>query len=173
MRLSTNTQVRFAALVAIVATAGLTGLSPAPGEPPTAIINETASMAKGVYVRVGDAQALGHGDVVAMPMNSGARAYLGGRLGYPADTQLIKRVAGLPGDTVCRTESTVTVAGAQVHAHAADGRGNQLPRWSGCHHLKDGEVFLLGDHAASFDSRYFGPVPIRALHGTYRAVLSW
>jgi conjugative transfer signal peptidase TraF len=171
--LSTNTQARLAALVAILATAGLTGLSPAPGAPPPAIINETASMAKGVYVRVDDAHGLGHGDVVAMPMNPASRAYLGGKLGYPDDTQLIKRVAGLPGDTVCRTGSAVTVAGAEVHARATDGQGNPLASWSGCHRLKDGEVFLLGDHAASFDSRYFGPVPISALHGTYRAVLSW
>jgi signal peptidase I len=173
MRFSTNTLGRLAALVAILATAGLTGLSPAPGAPPPAIINETASMAKGVYVRLGDAHGLGHGDVVAMPMNPAARAYLGGKLGYPADTQLIKRVAGLPGDMVCRTGSAVTVAGVKVQARASDGQGNQLARWSGCHRLKEGEVFLLGDHAASFDSRYFGPVPISALHGTYRAVLSW
>jgi conjugative transfer signal peptidase TraF len=173
MMLSTNTQGRFAALLAIVATAGLTGLSQAPGAAPPAIINETASMAKGVYVRVKDANALGHGDVVAMPMNPASRAYLGVKLGYPSETQLIKRVAGLPGDMVCRTGSTVTVASAEVHARATDGRGNPLASWSGCHRLQDGEVFLLGDHAASFDSRYFGPVPINALHGTYRAVLSW
>lgn len=173
MTMSAHSQARLAALIAIVATVGLTGLSPAPGAPPPAIINETASMAKGVYVRVGDAHGLGHGDVVAMPMNPAARAYLGGQLGYPSDTQLIKRVAGLPGDMVCRTGSTVTVAGVQVQARARDGQGNQLVSWSGCHRLRGGEVFLLGDHAASFDSRYFGPTSISALHGTYRAVLSW
>jgi type IV secretory pathway protease TraF len=173
MRLSTNTQRRLAVLVAILATAGVTGLSPAPGAPPLAIINETASMAKGVYVRVGNSHGLGHGDVVAMPMNPASRAYLGAKLGYPSETQLIKRVAGLPGDIVCRTGLTVTVEHLVVRARATDGHGNQLASWSGCHRLKDGEVFLLGDHAASFDSRYFGPVPISALHGTYRAVLSW
>lgn len=173
MMLSANTQGRAAALIAILATAGLAGLSPAPGSPPPAVINETASMAKGVYVRVSDARALHHGDVVAMPMNPASRAYLGDKLGYPSDTTLIKRVAGLPGDMVCRTGSSVRVAGVEAPARAADRQGNQLPSWSGCHRLKDGEVFLLGDHPESFDSRYVGPVPISALHGVYRTVLTW
>ena len=140
---------------------------------PPAIINETISMQKGLYVRTGGASDLKHGDIIAMPMNENAKDYLAGRLGYPADTMLLKRVAALPGETVCREADTVTVRGRAVHADRRDSRGTLLPFWVGCHILLPTEVFLLGDHPSSFDSRYFGPVLRRELSGTYQEVISW
>jgi type IV secretory pathway protease TraF len=125
---------------------------------PPVIINETISMAKGVYVRTSDTQGLKRGDIIAMQMNRSARDYLGDQLGYPKDTMLIKRVAGLSGDFMCRHSIEVTINAQAVHAAARDTSGVFLPYWSGCHVLLPNEVFLLGDHPGSFDSRYFGPV---------------
>lgn len=140
---------------------------------PPAIINETISMQTGLYVRTGGVGDLKHGDIIAMPMNQNAKDYLRDRMGYPADTMLLKRVVALPGETVCRQAGTVTVPGRQVHAERRDSQGTLLPFWTGCHTLLPTEVFVLGDHPASFDSRYFGPVRISALSGTYREVVSW
>lgn len=140
---------------------------------PPAIINETISMHKGLYVRTGGVSNLKHGDIIAMPMNQNAKDYLGSKLSYPADTMLIKRVVALPGETVCRQAGTVTVPGRTVHAERRDSQGNLLPFWVGCHTLLPTEVFLLGDHPSSFDSRYFGPVLKRDLSGTYQEVISW
>ena len=140
---------------------------------PPIIFNETISMAKGAYVRTGDAQSLKRGDIIAMPMNAPARDYLGDKLGYPKDTMLIKRVAGLSGDVMCRHGTTVTINAQSVHAARRDSGGNLLPYWNGCHVLLPNEVFLLGDHASSFDSRYFGPVTKSELSGTYKAVMTW
>jgi type IV secretory pathway protease TraF len=140
---------------------------------PPAIINETISMRKGLYVRTGGTGTLRHSDIIAMLMNPSAQAYLGDRLGYPADTMLLKRVVALPGETVCRHDGRVTVPGREVLAKSSDSQGNALPTWVGCRTLKPTEVFVLGVHPASFDSRYFGPVPIHSLSGTYREVISW
>ena len=140
---------------------------------PLAIINETPSMQKGLYVRIDDAQDLKRGEIVAMAMPTSAKDYLVGKLGYPADTLLIKRVAALPGEEVCRHEDTLTVAGKELHAKARDTRGNVLPNWQGCHKLSNERIFIQGDHPGSFDSRYFGPVSRQGLSGTYRQVLSW
>ncbi len=140
---------------------------------PLAIINETPSMQKGLYVRTGDAHDLKRGEIVAMPMPTSAKDYLVDKLGYPADTLLIKRVAALPGDIVCRQTDTVTVAGKTLQANARDRHDNALPDWQGCHKLSNEEIFIQGDHPGSFDSRYFGPVSRQALSGTYRQVLSW
>ena len=140
---------------------------------PPAIINETTSMQKGLYVRISGVGELKHGDVIAMPMNQSAKDYLGSQLGYPADTMLLKRVVALPGETVCREAGTVTVPGRAVHADLRDSQGSLLPFWVGCHTLLPTEVFLLGDHPASFDSRYFGPVLKRDLSGTYQEVIAW
>jgi type IV secretory pathway protease TraF len=140
---------------------------------PPIIINETISMAKGAYVRTGDAQSLKRGDIIAMPMNAPAKEYLGKKLGYPKDTMLIKQVAGLSGDVMCRHGTTVTINAQTVHAARRDTSGVLLPYWNGCHVLLRDEVFLLGDHPGSFDSRYFGPVTKSELSGTYKAVMTW
>lgn len=164
------------ALVSIVVANALLASAPALPElvaNPPAIINETISMQKGLYVRSGGVGDLKHGDIIAMPMNQNAKDYLVGRLGYPADTMLIKRVVALPGETVCRQAGTVTVHGRAVHADRRDSQGTLLPFWVGCHTLLPTEVFLLGDHPSSFDSRYFGPVLKRDLSGTYQEVISW
>ena len=140
---------------------------------PPVILNETPSMAKGAYVRVGEVGDLKSGDIIAMPMNSAARNYLVKKLGYPKDTMLIKRVAGLPGDLVCRHGSVITINKRTLVAARSDRQGIPLPAWFGCRTLSTNEVFLLGDHPASFDSRYFGPVSRSELGGIYRAAVTW
>ncbi len=140
---------------------------------PPVILNETPSMAEGAYLRVGDVADLKRGDIIAMPMNGAARNYLVKKLGYPKDTILIKRVAGLSGDLVCRQGNVVTINKRTLVAARSDRQGNILPAWNGCRTLSTNEVFILGDHPASFDSRYFGPVSRSELAGTYRAAVTW
>lgn len=140
---------------------------------PPVIINETVSMKKGLYIRSGHTHALKHGDIVAMPMNQRARDYLVSKLGYPKDSMLLKRVAALPGETVCRHGEAVTVPERVVRAEKRDRTGTGLPSWEGCHTLLQAEIFLLGDHPASFDSRYFGPVLTAEISGTYKEFRPW
>lgn len=137
------------------------------------ILNETPSMEKGVYVRLGEVDGLKQGDIIAMPMNRAARNYLVKKLGYLEDTMLIKRVAGLSGDLVCRQGSLVTINKRSLVAARADQQGTPLPAWYGCRTLTTNEVFILGDHPSSFDSRYFGPVSLGELAGIYRAAVTW
>ncbi|MCZ8283149.1 MAG: signal peptidase I [Aquidulcibacter sp.] len=140
---------------------------------PPVILNETPSMAKGAYLRMGEVDGLKRGDIIAMPMNSAARNYLVKKLGYPKDTILIKRVAGLSGDLVCRQDSVVTINKRTLAAARSDRQGIPIPAWHGCRTLPPNEVFLLGDHPSSFDSRYFGPITKDELVGIYRAVITW
>jgi conjugative transfer signal peptidase TraF len=140
---------------------------------PPVILNETPSMAVGFYVHLGEVADLKRGDIIAMPMNSAARNYLVKKLGYPKDTMLIKRVAGLSGDLVCRQGSVVTINKRTLAAARSDRQGIPLPAWVGCRTLSTNEVFLLGDHPASFDSRYFGSVSRSELAGNYRAIITW
>ena len=168
--------MKIAILITLVISNGLLlaqSFMPDQRSAPLAIINETPSMQKGLYVRIDDAHDLKRGEIVALPMPTAAKEYLIDKLGYPANTLLIKRVTGLPGDEVCRQADTLSVAGKTLHAKARDRRGNVLPNWQGCHKLSNEGIFIQGDHPGSFDSRYFGPVSSRALSGTYRQVLSW
>jgi conjugative transfer signal peptidase TraF len=159
----------------IVANLGLAVLASAPAfqDHPPFIINETVSMAKGIYAYTDNANAIKRKDIVALKMTIGANAYLVDELGYPRRTLLIKRVAGLSGDVICRHGMRVTVNAQTVNAQSKDRFGNLLPVWDGCAVLLPNQVFLLGDHPSSFDSRYFGPVTKEQLLGTYRGVLTW
>jgi len=140
---------------------------------PPVIINETVSIKKGLYIWSGDTQALKHGDIVAMPMNQRSRDYLVAKLRYPTDTMLLKRVAALPGETVCRHGEAVAAPKRAVRAERKDSAGSNLPSWQGCHTLLPTEIFLLGDHPGSFDSRYFGPVRLAEISGTYKEFRPW
>ena len=83
------------------------------------------------------------------------RRYLG--VGVP----MIKHVAALPGQTVCRSKRRVRIDGALVAtARRMDSQSRTLPVWSGCHRVTRNEVFLLNANVSdSFDGRYFGVLP--------------
>lgn len=139
--------------------------------PRLALVNETPSLPRGLYLRRFGVTA-GRGAVVAAPQPAGARIYLR-QLGAPPDGLLLKRVAAVAGDPVCRRGDRLVLAGKTAPILVRDRRGVALPSWSGCRDLAPGEVFLLGDTEASFDSRYFGPVQRDQLQGVYREAVTW
>lgn len=153
----------------LVALAGLALI--ADHRPAPVLINESASLPRGVYVRVPGA-APGRDTVVAVPQPSAVRAYLG-QLGMPDDLLLIKRVAAVGGDTVCRRDDQLVTPGRTLVVQDRDRRGVALPTWRGCRRLGEEELFLLGDTPSSFDSRYFGPVSRSRVTGVYRETLTW
>jgi conjugative transfer signal peptidase TraF len=104
--------------------------------------------------------------VVAMPPNSlaivfAARGYL------PLGVPLIKRILALRGQSVCRNDLAISVDGIEMGmAFAHDRQGRELPVWHGCRAIAQDEVFLMNwDEPASFDGRYFGPIPLHAIIG--------
>lgn len=128
--------------------------------------NASASVPIGLY-DLDPPRGLHVGDVVAvMPDRPLAdfmveRGYIG--RGVP----LMKHVAALPGQRVCRTGSTVTVDAVQLgEALDRDRRGRSLPLWQGCRRIAAGEIFLMNPSVPnSLDGRYFGPIPVRTVIG--------
>lgn len=139
--------------------------------PALALVNESPSLPRGVYTRF-PAGDIVRGSTVAVPQPERARAYLAS-LGMPAEVALIKRVAGVGGDRICAQDGRVVTPGGVMAVHQRDRRGAVLPQWSDCRRLAADEVFLVGDTAGSFDSRYFGPVRTAEVIGVYREVLTW
>lgn len=94
--------------------------------------------------------------------------------GYlPPDIPLLKRVVGLPGQTVCRLDRTITVDGvAMGEALLHDSIGRPMPVWQGCRRIAADEVFLMNWTVEnSLDGRYFGPIPATSIIGS--AVPLW
>ena len=84
----------------------------------------------------------------------------------------MKPVAAVAGDRVCRFANRVFIRGRLVAiASPADGAGRAMPVWYGCRTLQAGEIFVLADYPASFDSRYLGPLEVNSIAG--RGILLW
>ena len=100
--------------------------------------------------------------------------------GYsPARTcALIKRVAGIPGDRVTINDSGVEVNGVRLANSKpciADAAGRALQPYSLTNYiLGPGEILLMSDYsAASFDSRYFGPLSKTQITSVIVPLLTW
>lgn len=120
--------------------------------------NTSASVPTGLYLIVSRPRRIGDYVLVhlsaAMQVLAERRSYIG------PNTPLLKRVVAKAGDRVCRRGPDVLIPGQKrVIALGSDRGGRLLPVWHGCHRLQHGQVFILGTHQESFDSRYFGPVP--------------
>ncbi|MDZ4059791.1 MAG: S26 family signal peptidase [Brevundimonas sp.] len=139
--------------------------------PALALVNESPSLPRGLYLRDPGATP-GRGATVALAQPAAGRTYLRS-LGMPAEVLLIKRVAAVGGDRVCRRGDAIELAGRSVPVRGRDRRGAVLPQWRDCRRLGPDELFLLGDTAGSFDSRYFGPVRRDDVEGVFRESLTW
>jgi conjugative transfer signal peptidase TraF len=90
---------------------------------------------------------------------------------------LIKPVAAVAGDLVMVSTEGVSVNGVAVpntQQALADGAGRQMPRIApGEYPVTSGSVWVLSSYnAASFDSRYFGPLPVSNIEGTARPLFT-
>ncbi|MCY1282084.1 conjugative transfer signal peptidase TraF [compost metagenome] len=130
------------------------------------IYNPTDSVAPGWY-RIQPHGELAPGDIVLVALPTEA-ATLAAQRGYlPIHVPLLKPIAALAPQRVCRSADWVLIDDrpmARVLAH--DRMGRVLRGWRQCRQLVDDELFLLSTgNPESFDSRYFGPVRATAVLG--------
>ncbi|MYD94702.1 MAG: S26 family signal peptidase [Chloroflexi bacterium] len=131
---------------------------------PWLIYNASESAPVGFYLRSARPAATGDFTLVRADSRPGIEA--AGRGLVPRGTPLVKRLAAVPGDRVCRHAAHVTINGRLVAAALGHDRERRpLPVWSGCVRLRAGEAFLLQDHPRSFDGRYLGPTLMSDLAG--------
>ncbi len=136
----------------------------------TLLLNVTASQPLGVYVR--SPHALERGRLVAFHPPNAARGHMD-RQGGGAQT-FLKRLAGLPGETVCIQAGGLRINQRHIgQIDFADNPRARLPHWSGCRSLNSDEYFVYSSARGSFDSRYYGPIHRSAIVSTYEALLVW
>lgn len=139
---------------------------------PRLLWNASASTPIGLYLILpGAVPAIG--DIVAVAPPDALARFLADGDYLPNGVPLLKHVAALTGQTVCRAGPVVTIDGMPVaNALARDRRGRALPVWQGCRWLGADEIFLLNPEIRdSLDGRYFGPLPLSAVIGV--AVPLW
>ena len=137
-----------------------------------AVWNATASVPTGLYAIRGKA-SLHVGERVAIEPPPELRRLLAERHYLPTGVPLLKRVAAMRGQRVCRFAHGITIDGRYVGmARARDRLGRPLPVWAGCQVLRNGELFVMNPAAPdSFDGRYFGV--LRITHVIGRATPIW
>jgi conjugative transfer signal peptidase TraF len=157
---------RWGLLASGVGGLGALALAARPPARPQLIYNASASAPIGYYW-VRPASRLQRGELVLVRPPPRVAAFAAERGYLPASVLLVKRIAALGGDRVCSDGSRLAInARPVVRLLRADRLGRPLPAWIGCRPLRPYEALLLMDDvAASFDSRYFGPVSVRAVVG--------
>lgn len=142
------------------------------GVPPRLVWNASASVPIGFYT-VSPPRPLHVGDIAVVLPPDPLAAMLAARHSLPRGVLLIKPVAALAGQTVCRHGLTIRIDGRAVGAALPRDRlGRPLPVWQGCCLLNGREVFLMNPAVPdSFDGRYFGVLLRAAVIG--RATPLW
>jgi conjugative transfer signal peptidase TraF len=137
-----------------------------------AVWNVSASVPTGLYLIRGK-RSIHVGERVAIEPPPVLRRLLAERDYLPVGVPLLKRVAAVSGQRVCRFAHGVTIDGTLVGvARPFDRRDRPLPAWSGCYRLALGELFLMNPAAPdSFDGRYFGVLSTHSVIG--RATSVW
>jgi conjugative transfer signal peptidase TraF len=140
--------------------------------PKVLLWNASASAPRGFYL-LRTARPLRIGELVSVSPPDALVKLAAERSYLPPGVPLLKHIAALVGQTVCRCRRNVTIDGRAVAvARERDTRGRLLPSWHGCRHLRAGQVFLLNPSIPdSFDGRYFGALPATAI--TARAEPLW
>ncbi|GAJ30822.1 S26 family signal peptidase [Acidomonas methanolica] len=142
------------------------GVSLAVRPVPRLLWNETASVPVGLY-RIQPTVPVRVGDIVALRLPEREATLLATRGYLPFGVPLLKPVAALAGQSVCRTGIHITIDGKPVgDAKTVDHRGRKLPLWQGCQRLGPGQVFVMNTAVpTSLDGRYFGVLSMDTVIG--------
>ncbi|CEF53693.1 S26 family signal peptidase [Acetobacter ghanensis] len=128
--------------------------------------NASASTPLGLYDLTAP-NGLKAGDLVAVRPPKPLVDFMVGRGYIGRNVPLLKPLAALPGQQVCRVGRTVTVDGVVLgEAQDRDRRGRVLPVWQGCRRIAPDQIFLMNPSVHdSLDGRYFGSLPRNAVIG--------
>jgi conjugative transfer signal peptidase TraF len=141
---------------------------------PLLVYNPSDSMPLGWYLV--EPVRTWHKDDLVVARLRPAASVLAAQRGYlPVGTPVLKRVAAVAPQSVCVRGALVYIDGVEMaHVLPQDSAHRPLQAWAECRKLGADELFLLGDgDAASFDSRYAGPVGASDVIGAARPLWTW
>lgn len=162
------------AIVAMVFAVGLIVVALMYRPSPKIIYNLSSSAPRGWYMLKAPAE-LSRGDFALVKLPPPIARFADQRGYLPMTVPLLKRVGAVAGDRVCERRGLVHINGIPTaQSLERDGAGRFLVTWNDCRRLEAVELFLLGtSSAASFDSRYYGPVTAKSVLGVAVPLWTW
>jgi|SRR5579862_7501808 len=159
------------AIIGIAVGLAMIGLSISSKSETRLVYNPSESAPRGWYI-VRPVSGLRLGDYVIVRLPHDVGMFAAKRRYLPLGVPVLKRIAAVQGHRVCVADGWVLIDGLPVAAtRSVDGQHRPLSAWSHCRELLAGELFLLNvKSAASFDSRYFGPVDVSFVRGRATAL---
>jgi conjugative transfer signal peptidase TraF len=138
------------------------------------VYNPTTSAPAGWYIVDGHAD-LRVDDYVLAYLPAEAARLADERQYLPLSVPILKRVGAVGSQCVCISGDSILIDGRiTAQALRRDSRGRALPIWKHCGALASDELFLLSiTNPASFDSRYFGPIPRGSVIGKVIPLWTW
>lgn len=144
-------------------------------------LNLSPSIAPGVYRVTNRPIERGATVIVCLPPSLAAlarsRGYISGGSCADGNAPIGKTVAAVASDTVEVTTNGLTVNGrglSNTRPLTRDNRGRDLPHVAnGRYVVPPGQIWLVSTYSArSFDSRYFGPVPLTHVVSRVRPMIT-
>ena len=131
------------------------------------IYSTTPSVPQGLYLVV-PAKHLQVNDMVEFVPPLPILSLMQTRHWLPKNHTMLKQVAALAGDHVCIKDNWLLINGKQA---VEIGEATPLPKLTFCDRIAPGRLLLLGTGSSrSFDSRYFGPIPVERIIGKAIAI---
>jgi conjugative transfer signal peptidase TraF len=124
--------------------------------------NLSPSLPRGLY-RTERGRAAALGATVAFEPPSAAVALIVERGYLPRGALLLKMVVALPGDHVCIGDAFRVNGRLIGSVPTGDSSGRTLKPYRFCGSVSPGCAFVATPASHSFDSRYFGPLPLHSL----------
>ncbi len=138
------------------------------------VINTSASVAPGLYVRCAIEPAVGR--IIDFRIPYRAKQYIRARTGQDGeDWYILKPIVAGPGDRVDTTGSLV-INGRAIAPMPPDfdAAGRRLPVWRENRVLGRNEFFVFSARIPnSFDSRCYGPISRNSIEAVRRPLLTW
>ncbi|MBI5277767.1 MAG: conjugative transfer signal peptidase TraF [Burkholderiales bacterium] len=150
-------------------------VAPTAYRPSVRVVYNASSSAPLGWYRIQSVTSPKVGDYVLATLPRGAAALAAQRDYLPAGLPILKRVSAVAGQHVCARGEALMIDGTpNGRILRSDRQGRPLPTWRHCRSLAGGELFLLSaTNPASFDSRYFGPVPASSVRGQAVPLWTW
>jgi len=141
---------------------------------PKIIYNPSSSAPRGWYMVKSPAE-FSRGDFALVKLPVPIARFADQRGYLPMTVPLLKRVGAVAGDRVCERRGLVHINGiSAAQSLERDAAGRLLVAWNDCRRLEEVELFLLGlSSAASFDSRYYGPITLNSVIGVAVPLWTW